>query len=101
MAKTAIKVGQVMNLFRSSGNNILLHGNPGSESVVSGLTPDEQRVKVIGISFNRRELSGNSIWIQVQSVKAPEKVGWCRFDCGGWAEGLRLRVDRVVFNSKD
>jgi hypothetical protein len=100
MAKTAIKLGQTMNLTRSGGNNIPLYANTGAEHAAYWLFPEEQRVKVIGISFNRRELSGNSLWIEVQSVKAPEKTGWCRFDCGGWDAGLRLRIDRVVFNSK-
>lgn len=101
MAKTAIKVGQVLGLTRGDELNVPLYQHAGADKVMHWLYTGEQRVKVISISFNRRDLIQNSLWIEVQSVKSPTKTGWCRFNCGGWEEGERIRIDRVVFNSKD
>ena len=100
MARTAIKVGQVLPL---SGNNdgIDLRVSASTDARVEHWLRDkEKRVKVISISFNRRDLTANSLWIQVQSVTSPTKVGWVKFSCGGWEAGLRLRIDRVVFNQE-
>lgn len=98
MAKTAVKIGQVIPL-AGNGSGIALYVGPGADSLKAHyLYEGETRVKVISISFNRRDLSANALWIQVQSLKDPTKVGWTRFDCGGFSSGMRLRIDRVVFN---
>lgn len=94
--KNVIKVGQLINLEMNEGRSVRLHATASREGVTkSWLTKPRVRVKAIG--FGRRDLRANAVWLEVESVHDPLVRGWVPFDCGGWDQGMRLRITSLSF----
>lgn len=101
--RVAVRVGQTMNLTHDGFRNIPLHSHASHDNpVLFYLDQHHTKVKVLKISFHRRDLrKPNALWLYVESVKDPNQKGWVAFDCGGWDEGDRIMVDRVVFEKRE
>ena len=98
MARTAIKVGQKITLSQEDGRRTVLRNIPSHDATHASVLCGNPRVQVLKISFNRRELKANAVWIRVQSVTDPTQIGWIPFDCGGWENGARIEIGSIVFS---
>jgi hypothetical protein len=97
--KKAIKVGQVITLKDDAEwAAFRMFTNVGASfQHIRGADLTHPRVRVLQISFNRRELNANKVWLEVQQVNEATRRGWIPFDCGGWDQGKRLRITELSF----
>jgi hypothetical protein len=98
--KTAVKVGQVMTLSKRDNESLGLRVWPDLEARREFWLA-HPRVRVVTISFGRRDLKANSVWLEVEAINDPTKRGWIPFDCGGWDQGLHLKIDRLTFEEPE
>lgn len=94
--RAALKVGQVINLDPGGPGRLRHIASLDSQTSCFLPTSGKRRVRVLRIGNHRRELSGNSWWLLVESVTDPTKRGWLAFDTGE-----RLRISALVVDEPE
>lgn len=96
MARTAVKLGQVLRLERKP-TGLRLRADYDCPISCWIETPV---VRVRKISFLRKGLATNVVWLEIEAVNDPLNFGWIPFNCG--EHGNRhVKIDRLVFEEPE
>ena len=97
MAKTAIKIGQMLNIKPTDPgfDGVRLRAQPEHNAAVISYTRSS-KVRVIRINAIRPHML-NSWWIEVEDPQDPLRRGWIAYDPCGPNKAIRTTISCIVF----